>query len=319
MNPVLPVIVTGPAILIWNGYSYYTKSGITMDFKRETFNVESDTDGRIDERMKSQQTDVTFTPVGMINSLTKYFPYGVGNVGSSLFGASPLPLVIQTKFGGGSNTGQTITFPKSAVSKTPPLRLHSQDTLFGDMAFTCLGVPTVQQNVATAWSVLVDNAFADATFDETKIVTDIYQAAYGSSPYNAMGSMNGFEMDLGIETENIYADDFGLAEIILKSLIATCRFTPSSLTEAQYRTLLAAQDSTFVFPGQSLSKSNTNFVVAGTGNNGLTLTATIINAGPKQGQTMYSTGKHRLGPLEFTSKRTWTGGTPNALFTLAIT
>ena len=48
------------------------------------------------------------------------------------------------------------------------------------------------------------------------------------------------------------------------------------------------------------------------------VTVTIKNAGPKQAAFMYSTNKHRFDAVEFTSKRTWTGGAANALFSLAV-
>src|SRR6266404_63490 len=317
-NPILPTIIVGPAIVTWNGKSFYSKAGIKADFKRNTFKIETDFDGEIDERVKTQVTEVSLQPDGQISDLNKYFPYAVGAIGKSIFGAAALPLFVRTKFCGASNSGQTITYPRAAVSKLPQLRLKPTDTLFGDMTFSCLGVPTVQPNTATAWQTIADSAFADATFDETKIVTDIYTAAYGSAPYNAIGSMAGFEVDTAMATEIITADDFGVVDMILKSLTVTAKFAPGNLTQAQVSALLNAQDTGYVFPGQSLSKSNTDLVITGSGNNGLTLTVTVKNAGPKQAVFMYSTGKHRFDAVEFTSKRTWTSGAANALFTLAV-
>ena len=133
-----------------------------------------------------------------------------------------------------------------------------------------------------------------------------------------MGAMGGFEVELGMATETIEADDFGHVDMILKSLTAMARFAPSNLTQAQVAALLNYQGSGCVFPGQSLSKSNTNLVIAGSGNNGLTLTVTIANAGPKGVGFMYASGKHRLGAIEFTSKRTWTSGAANPLWTIAV-
>ncbi|MDB6022615.1 MAG: hypothetical protein JWQ04_2472 [Pedosphaera sp.] len=317
-NPILPNIIVGPAIIIWNGKSFYSKAGIKAEFKRETFKIETDFDGEIDERMKTQMTEVSLQPDGQISNLIKYFPYAVGDVGKSIFGATALPLVIQTKFGGASNTGQTITYPRAALSKLPQLRLKTTDTLFGDMTFTCLGVPTVQPTGASAWQAIADAAFADASFDETAIITDSYSAAFGSSPYNTMGSMAGFVVDIVAGLETITADDFGIVDMILKSLTATAKFAPSNLTEAQLYTLLANQGSGYVYPGQSLAKNNTDLIIAGSGNAAHTLTVTIKNAGPKQAGFLYSTGKHRHEAIEFTSKRTWTGGAANALWTLAL-
>lgn len=317
-NPILPTPIVGPAIVQWNGKSFYSKTGIKADFKRDTFKIETDFDGQIDERAKTQSTEISFRPDGQIADLNKYFPYSVGQIGSSIFGASALPLVIQTKFGGASNTGQTITYPRAAVSKLPQLRLKPTDTLFGDMTFTALGVPTVQPTTATAWQNLVDAAFADSTYNDQNIITDIYSAAYGSSPYNAIGSMAGFEIDIAMAVENILADDYGIVDMILKSLTAAAKFAPSNLTQAQVSALLNAQGSSYVYPGQSLSQANTNLVIAGSGNAAHTLTVTIYNAGPKDAGFMYSTGKHRFDAVQFTSKRTWTSGTANPLFALAL-
>lgn len=162
-NPILPNIIVGPAIVTWNGKSFYSKAGIKAEFKRETFKVETDFDGQIDERMKTQMTEVSFQPDGQMSTLTKYFPYAVTDIGKSIFGATPLPLVIQTKFGGASNTGQTITYPRAALSKLPQLRLKPTDTLFGEMTFTCLGNPTVQPNTSNAWQTIADAAFGDCS------------------------------------------------------------------------------------------------------------------------------------------------------------
>lgn len=318
-NPILPNIIIGPAIVTWNGKSYYSKAGITAEFKRDTFTIETDFDGTIDERMKTQMTEVSFQPDGQISNLSKYFPYAATDIGKSIFGATVLPLVIQTKFGGAGNTGQTITYPRAALSKLPQLRLRPTDTLFGDMTFTCLGVPSVQPNTANVWQAIADAAFADATFDETAIITDTYSAAYGGSPYNTMGSMAGFEVNITAGTETITADDFGIVDMVLKSLTATAKFAPSNLTEAQVYALLANQGSGYVFPGQSLAKSNTDLVISGSGNATHTLTVTIKNAGPKQGGFLYSTSKHRFEAVEFTSKRVWTSGAAGALWTMALT
>ena len=62
MNPILPTIITGPAIIIWNGKSYYSKKGIKAELKRDTFKVETDFDGQIDERAKTQRTEISFQP-----------------------------------------------------------------------------------------------------------------------------------------------------------------------------------------------------------------------------------------------------------------
>ena len=323
MSNPLPIIIVGPAIATWNGKTYYYKNGLKVVFKRETFSIETDFDGKIDERAKSQMTEVSGQPVGKISSPTDCFPYTVASIGQTVFNnpsvssGANLPLVIVTKFGGTSNLGQTITYPRAAMTKLSQMKLHATETWLGEHTFTCLGDPTVQPNTSGAWETIASATFADTSFDETKIVTDIYSAAWGSSPYNAMGSMAGWEIDIAAGFNTITADDYGIVDMILKELTATARFVPSNLTQANASALLSFQGAGYIFPGQSLAKSNTDLVIAGSGNNGVTLTATIKNAGPKDGGFMYDTKNHRLTAVSFTSKRTWTAGAANALFTLA--
>ena len=315
---ILPSIITGPAVIRWNGKTFYSKNGIEVHFRRETFRVETDGQGTIDERARLQFTEIRFTPDGQVGGLEKYFPYTMDRIGTSIFGTTPLPLVIQTKFGGANNTGQAINYPRAAVSALPVLRLKPTETLFGPMTFTALGMPTIQPTAPNAWQSIVDLAFADTSFDETSLITDTYTASYGASPYDAMGSISGFEFAVAMGTERIVADDYGLVDLILKSMTAGVKFAPVNLTEAQVYALLANQGAGCVLPGQSLSKNNTNLVITGSGNAARTLTVTLNNAGPKQAGFLYDSTRHRFESLEFTSKRTWSNGTAAPLFQLKL-
>ena len=250
--------------------------------------------------------------------MPRCFPSALRAWGTRLFGATNLPLVIVSKFGGASNTGQTITYPRSALTQCPQLRLMPTDTLFGDLEFTCFGDPTVQPNTSAAWETIADAAFADTSFDETALITDSYSAAWGGSPYAAMGSQTGFELDLHLELGAIDDDSYGHVDLVLKSLTATARFVPNNLTQANFTALLANQNTGYIYPGMSLARAAHDLVITGSGNQGSghTLTATIKNAGPKQGSYRYGVDQHRFASLEFTSRRTWTSGAANPLFTL---
>lgn len=300
-------IIQGPAIVIFNGYSYYAKGDIAVKYNRNTFNVETSMHGRIDERLQSQSVEVSFQPAGEIESIAKYFPYAVADIGTSVFGAVDKTLVIWTF------AGKQITWAKAAITKMPALRLKATDTLFGDMTFMCLGKSNTALTDAAAWKAAAAVAFADATFDETKIKTARYTAAYGIAPYDAMESVDGFEIEIGMEVENNTVDAHGIVDAYLKNLTATARMTPIALTEEQLDTLLGLQGAAAILPGESLSKSDTDLVISGT-----PFTATIHKAGPKSFALAYGLGKNRLGQLEFTSKRTWTAGAANPLFTFIV-
>lgn len=397
-NPSVPIpsIIQGPAIVTLGSDVFYTKSGIKLNTKRPSFNVEDDSHGQIDVRSKGQAiVDLSFTPVGMVTLLTEKYrasyaaiagggtgtyvvgetltavggtgtvatfkieavntgavtkvsvltagaytakptnpvsttggsgsgatltlswanysplmPYNVDSIGKSIFGSAATTCIIQTI------DGRKITYHRAGILKTPSLNLKPSDTLMGDMTIRCLGIAATQMTDPAYLLTRASAGFSDASFDETKIVTDIYSAAYGTTPYDAMGAMDGFEIALDVATKDIETDDFGLVDTIVTSLAATAKFRPSNLTEAQLDTLLNYQNSGVIIPGQSFSKSNTDLVIAGVSG---ALVATIKNAGPHQNAAQYQTAQHVHDQIEFVSKRTWTSGAANALWSLVVT
>jgi hypothetical protein len=319
-DPVLPVINAGPAIVTFNGYSWYTESGVELNPDRQSFIITEDSQGEIDERHKSLINRISLTPVGEIESLSSYYPYTAASVGKSIFGSANLPLVIVTKFGGAANTGQITTFPRAGVDpeNMSQMRLSSQKTLYGPMGFLALGSATVQDTNASFWSVLADSAFADTGYDETKVVTDMYSAAWGASPFASMGALEGFMVDFKGKNLIIPDDGVGIADVHLGSLRAFAKFRPNNLTEANMRTLMAYQDAAAIRPGQSYANRNRDLIITGAGNNGLTLTVTLPKMGPKDAKLVYKTGEHRNGDVAFVQKRTATIGVYNNPWTLAI-
>ena len=325
---VQPLIIVGPAIVVWNGYSYYFESGVKSQYERETFDISDDFAGDLDTRHKSAKTVISGKPVGMVKYLTTssgisaMMPYKPSQVGSSILGTtgSPLSVVIHTQFGGASNTGQTITYVRGGMTKLPTINLGSQKTLYGDIEFTCIGNPVTAALTSGAWQAIADSAFADTTYDDSQIITDIYTAGWGSSPYAAIGSHNGFEIDVPLKINEIRSDDYGITDLIIDSLSpATCKFAPSSLTEAQLWTMLNAQGSSVIQPGMSLGNAAQALTIGGTGNGAHTLAVSIANAGPKSAGFTYDKKNNRIQEIMFTSRRTWTAGVPNANITFTVT
>lgn len=302
--------IAGPAIVTFNGQTYSTKGDIAVKIARETFDVQSSRHGLIDKRVKSYATEISFQPVGEVEALTKYFPYTVAEIGASIFPTVDLPLVIQTL------AGQSYTFARAAMIKMPSLKLSATDTLFGEMTFLCILKSATDFVTPASQLVIASSAFSDATFDETKIASPGFTAAYGTSPYAAMESLDGFSVEIGMDIIRDYVDRFGIVGARLKSLSATAKFTPVGLTEAQWATLINLDGATVAIPGQSVAKSDTDLVITG-GTTPLAISITlhkagIVNMGLNFGE------KPRLGELDFVTKRTWTTGAANPLYTFAI-
>lgn len=309
-----PVIIQGPAIITFGGNSYYTKGGIKKSLKRDTFDIETDAYGKVDTRLASQVTELTFTPAGNIANtaqLAAHFPYSAASIGQSVFNpasAADSPLVIQTL------AGETITYPRAAITKLPGLKLKTTESLLGDITFTALTASSAQLTATNSLKTNATNAFADTTFDPSKIFTAAYQAAWGSSPYNAMISADGFEFNVDISLKPVTVDIWGVVDMYLESITATAKFAPANLTETQLDGLLNVQGANVIVPGMSLANAGTDLVISGP-----PLSVTLKNAGPKDAEYIYTVGQHRFQGVTFTSKRTFTAGAANPLWVFSVT
>jgi hypothetical protein len=232
-------------------------------------------------------------------------------IGQSIFGASDTPLVVQTV-----NDGATITWSRGAISKYAPILLSAtQGTLFkGDMTFACLMASNFNITSATAWKAITASAFADTTFDSSKVRMAQYTAAWGStSPYNAMISEEGFTLTPAIVTEKISVDNYGIIDMALKSVTGTAQFKPANLTEAQIDTLIELQGSAAMLPGAAIGDAGNDLVISSN-----LLVATLKQAGAVDYELMYATGKLRAGEVAFGAATTFTSGAPNPVITFSI-
>ena len=238
------------------------------------------------------------------------YRHSIDSVGKSIFGIVATPLIIWTV------DGRKITYHRAGLQTTPNLVLRPSATLIGgDMTFRAIGIAATEQTDPAFLLTRSTLGFTDQTFDESKLVTDIYSAAFGTTPYDAIGAMDGFEIDIKTETTDIETDDFGLVDTVIKSLVATAKFKPSNLTEAQVDTLLNYQDAAAILPGKSFSTAGTDLIISGVSG---TLVATLYKAGPHQNAQEYKTAAHVHDTIEFVSKRTWTTGVANKLWSFVV-
>jgi len=306
----IPLRIHGPAIVIFNGVSYYFKNGLRGSIKRQRAKIEVDAFGQIAEVAKDCVAEFTGTPAGVLRAadLAGQLPYLPANIGQSIFGTADKALVVQT-----INDGATITWARGAISKYPSLLLSAtQGTLYkGDMTFSCLMASTFIPADNSSWKSVASSAFADTTFDASKVRMAQYVAAWGATPpYNAMISQEGFTLTPAIATENIVVDNYGIIDIALKSVTGTAQFKPANLTEAQIDALASLQGSGAWLPGQAIGDGGHDLVITSN-----LLVATLRMAEAVDYELMYATGKLRAGEVAFGAATTFTAGVPNPIFT----
>jgi hypothetical protein len=304
---------TGPAIVQLNGVSYYFKTGLKIQVKRNNVNIDVDAFGTIAKAQSGTVVTLTGTPAGAIRAadLAATFPYTPRMIGSSVFGSTDAPLIVQT-----ITDGQQITWSRGAITKHPGILLSAtKGTLYkGDMTFTCLMASTFTPTSTTAFKSIATAAFTDTTFDPQTVRMAQYIATWGtSSPYNSMFAQDGFDITFDLKTDNIEVDGLGVIDMTIKSMEGMVKFKPASLTEAQIDTLVDLQGTGGLVPGAVLADSGHNLVIASS-----LLTVTMIQTGATDYDLLYQSGKLRAGEVAFVNSLTFTTGVPNPIFTFAI-
>ncbi|MDD5349506.1 MAG: hypothetical protein PHQ12_04770 [Chthoniobacteraceae bacterium] len=227
-----------------------------------------------------------------------------------------VPLQIVSK-----NEQAIYTYERSGILKAPGVHLGASKGFFaGDMQWAVLGSVTKQPTDEDYWRSAIAAAFADSVFDETKIRRYRYTAAYGNdAAFAAISAQGGFDIAIDYTTEEIPDDNVGVGDVILTALAASVKFTPSNLTTAQVDALVNLQGASALQPGDSVAGDGGKALVISGSDAATGFTATLNGVGFHDDELNYAAGKLRFGEVAGISKRTWTGGAPNSLFTFEIT
>ena len=312
---ILPSIIQGPAYITHGGVTTFVQKDIAVTVNSESWNPESAL-GPIGERLKARTAKITITPVGAVTAANLAYYYREHLLPATYIGASMCAsaLVIVS-----IPNALKYTWAKTAKVKSPSLHCGPGKTAFGSMEFEAIGDPAIQPLTAAHLKTAEEAAGTLSTgFEESTITSDIYKAAYGSSPYDAMGSMDGFDITFGLMPKKIAAGDVGYADIILGGVSIEASFAPSNLTETQVDGLLKLDGAEALLPGQEFARGAAatpgtakDLVITGTQ---LAAVFTIKAVGAKEAGYTYQLGEHRLKAIKFVNSRRWTTGAETALF-----
>lgn len=260
-NIVLPLVISGKCYVVVGGVHLYFQKGLTISEDVESWNPASDW-GKTGERHKSRALKISGTPVGMLTTgILDYFYAAL---------LSPSTKIGKTIITGAAvvhdlDSNLSYSVNKSGLFTPPTLTCSPLETLFGAATWLGIGDISVQPTNA-AFLETLGTATADTTYDESKIITDIYSAALGarSTPYSAMGSLNGFKFSPSHEVKMFPSADVGWADAKLTDVGLGVSFVPSNLTDAQLNTLRLIQDTGALLPGQQYAKAGEDLIVTGT-------------------------------------------------------
>lgn len=312
---VLPTILQGPAYITHGGVTTFVQGDVAVSLQREVWSPAS-AYGSLGNRLKSTSARVTLTPVGVVSAANLNYYYANHLSPSTTIGRSLLngALVIVS-----IPSAKSYSYAKAAIVKPPPLHLGPDKTAYGAMEFLCIGDPAVQPLTAAQLKTSETAVSPLSTaFEESGITSDIYKAAWGATPFDAMGSIGGFDMDFGLDAKNVAAGDIGIADVVLAGLNIGVSFAPSSLTETQLDSLLRIDGAEALLPGQEIARGAAatpgtakDLVITGTQLAGV-FTAKV--QGAETADYDYVVGEHRFKVVKFTGSRRWTTGAETALF-----
>jgi len=303
--------ITGPAIVTWNGTTWYTEGDIDVDIVQETFDISTSRFGVIARRIKSLPVaTISFKPDGQVTSgrATAAFPYTAASVGTSIFTAADLPCDIKTL------AGKKYTFARAGWAGSPGMNLSAVNTAWdGTVQIKAIHSQAGEPTTASNFLAVATEALTDTSFAATNVITPGFTAAFGADPLDKMESLDGFAISCPCSVTEKSVDRFGVVDILVTSVgPATCEFTPAGLSEANWITLCDWDGATVRMPGQA-SSGGTDLVITGTG-----LAVTLAKCQIAGGGLGFGATKERLGRLRFFNSTVFTTGAPALPVTIAV-
>lgn len=299
----------GPAVAQFNGGTFFPQGDIDYGFGFETFTPGSSMHGALDERIADRFGTVKLTPVGEWENLSVLWPYRTALIGSSLFTATDVPLIVHTL------AGQKLTAAAAAVTSLPEIYFGAKKTMIGQVGFTCIGKDNAAWDSADSFMQIQTVAFPDATwtlFDLTKVVTGAPTISWGLGTPVTFIASEGVTVSFDLSYDWIETDAEGKVDATLGNLAVMAKFKPLGVTETQVRDWLKIQDVGGLKRGMSLDSVGFDLTVANSLGTVVIKNAAIKTAGFKFGNTTL-----RHDELGFVAVRTFTGGKPDPLFTIA--
>ncbi len=318
----IPLRITGPAVAIFNGVTYYFQDGLKGVIKRGTANIVVDNYGEIAQISKDCVVEFTGKPAGRLDAtyLGSMFPDVRSKHGVSIFTSSDLPLVIWALHPFNGSDLNKVTWHRGAISKSPTILCSATrgQIIGGEITFSCLMRSDFILDAADAWYTAINATYTGDLLDPDEIRYARYTAALGSrgSPYNAMLAIEGFSLEATFATKPLEVDNFGTIDFQYdsSSYTATCKFKPANLLKAEVDALIQLQDTGALLPGDVIGGTNEDLVISSDA-----FVVTLSNCGALSSEDLYQTGVLQRGEVMFVNALHRTGSGSGATIDPALT
>lgn len=221
-------ILRESGLIQYGGATFYGKDAISIVQKDETFDINTASFGKVEDRVQDRSFEISLRPVGEWESLGVLFPYFSTLIGADIYGSSDVPLTVWTQ------SGHKYVFGNSAITKVPDVMPKVGDTILGDMTFTGLIGKDKEPGEDDAYYTLTTGATypGDASFSKAAILTRHPQLAWGSSaPWDAFSTVDGVKITHELGLAPVKINGLGTVGMRLQNLGLTAQFQPAGAFE----------------------------------------------------------------------------------------
>jgi hypothetical protein len=290
---------TGPAIVTYNGATLYFKQGLKITETIETFNIDVDAFGKVDERVQDRNIVIAGVPAGEWEHLTVLYPWLDAAIGTRAHGDVDVPLVVH------AIDGTRYTYHNAALTQMPALRFAATETLLGEVQWTARVKDNTEPTAADSIFTRGTSAFTHAGFSLANIKTQPYTLNWGASPWDSFRTVDGVTVNFETSWSPLTVDGYGVLDNILGGINVSASFRPLNVTQAAIDTKLALQAVAGAAQGSSLAARGTDLVITGTD-----VHVIIRAAAAKSAAQEFGLASIRNGELQAVATRTFASGVP---------
>lgn len=248
---------TGPAIVTHDGAVNYFSGGLKLTEETETFEINVDTIGKADERVKDRKVTISGKPSGTWDNLAALFPWVTVAIGTRIHGDTDKALVIHCL------DGTRYTYHNAALTKMPSLKFAATETLIGDVEWTARVKNNTEPTAANSIFTRDSSPFTDKSLIIANIKTQSYMLTWGSDGWSSFRTVDGVEVSFDLKTQDLSVDGYGVLDQVIEGLGVTAKFKPIGPTQAEIDAKLALQGVAGAAQGSSLNARGEDLIISG--------------------------------------------------------
>jgi hypothetical protein len=295
-------IMKGPALVTFGGQSFWSKGDVSVSVTNKLFGIGTAHFGEVDQRVSDRMVEVNFEPEGRFTAglAAVLWPYAATALGASIYGGSDRALVVWAR------DGKKLTVHNASVTGMPNLRLGVAKTIEGPVKFTGLLKNSTDPSNAAAYYTLTTATYpGDTGWAVSDVLTKAYASAWGSAPWDAFHTEDGWEISFGLQLKPQMVDGLGTVDMSLQGLTVSAKCIPVGPAESDILSHVLPASAL----GNSVAAVSEHLLISASG-----IAVVVYNAGITDSGFVFGAEKKRIGPTEWKATRTVTAGVADPLF-----